>query len=52
VAAALAEHGVHVFAISDRQIRAVTHLDVSAEQVRRAGEAFARVAAALQAEAA
>jgi len=52
VAAALAEHDVHVLAISDRQIRAVTHLDVSAEQVRRAGEAFARVAAALQAEAA
>jgi threonine aldolase len=52
VAAALAEHDVHVFAISERQIRAVTHLDVSAEQIRRAGEAFARVSAALQAEAA
>ena len=44
VVEALAKQDVHVFAISERQIRAVTHLDVSAEQVRRAGEAFGRVA--------
>jgi threonine aldolase len=51
VAAALAEQDVHVFAISDRQIRAVTHLDVSAAQVRQAGEALARVAEKLLADA-
>ena len=42
--AALAEHDVHVFAVADRRVRAVTHLDVSAEQVLQAGEAFQRVA--------
>ena len=47
VAAELANHDVHVFAISERQIRAVTHLDVSAEQVRRAEEALERVARTL-----
>jgi threonine aldolase len=47
VAAALAAHDVHVFAISDRHLRAVTHLDVGADQVRRAGDVFARVAEGL-----
>jgi len=36
--AALAEQGVLMLAIGVQQVRAVTHLDVNAEEVRRAGD--------------
>jgi threonine aldolase len=50
VAAALARNDVHVFAISDRHIRAVTHIDVTAEQVRQAGNVFPRLGHELELE--
>jgi threonine aldolase len=34
----IAEKGIDLFAIGDKRIRAVTHLDVSKEEVRQAGE--------------
>jgi threonine aldolase len=43
-AALLAEQGVHLLAIGAQQLRAVTHLDVTAQQVVRAGEIVQDVA--------
>jgi threonine aldolase len=45
--AALADHGVQMLAIGTQQVRAVTHLDVSAEQCRQAGDAIQAAAAFL-----
>jgi len=44
-----AEHGVKVTAWNASRVRAVTHLDVDAAMVRRAGEVIAREIVALQA---
>jgi len=44
---ALAEEGVLLFAMGDRKMRVVTHLDVSREQCSQAGDAFLRVMARL-----
>jgi threonine aldolase len=44
----LAEQGVQMMAVGPQQIRAVTHLDVSAEQVSRAGELIREVAQQLR----
>ena len=43
--AACAERGVKIFPFGPRVVRAVTHMDVSAAQVARAGEIMAAVAA-------
>ena len=42
--AALYEQGVQMLAIGAQQVRAVTHLDVSAEQCRQAGELIGQTA--------
>jgi threonine aldolase len=47
LAAALRERGVLVYAIAPQRIRAVTHLDVSAEQCAAAAGHFVEAAAAL-----
>ena len=46
--AALEEEGVLVLTVSPAKIRAVTHLDVTEEEVRRAGEIIQRVAEKLK----
>jgi threonine aldolase len=43
-ASALKDQGVGVLALGPRHIRLVTHMDLSEEQIRRAGEAFKQVA--------
>jgi threonine aldolase len=45
VVARAREHGVLIFAFGPRTIRAVTHLDVSAEQCTRAAEVLAAIVA-------
>ena len=42
--AALQREGVYMLALGPGMVRAVTHLDVSAEQIRRAAEVIPRVA--------
>jgi threonine aldolase len=42
VVATIGEEDVHMFAIGPQRLRAVTHLDVSTEQVRQAGEVILR----------
>ncbi|QDU98119.1 threonine aldolase family protein [Lignipirellula cremea] len=46
--AALAEAGVRVLAFSQRQVRAVTHLEISPEQAEQAGMALQAAAESLQ----
>jgi threonine aldolase len=41
--ARLAAQDVHVFALGEKRVRVVTHLDLSREDVRRAGEVFQQV---------
>ncbi|MFD2032757.1 threonine aldolase family protein [Ancylobacter dichloromethanicus] len=43
VASRLREHGIRFGVEGARRMRVVTHLDVSAEQVRRAAQAFTRI---------
>ena len=45
IVAAARERGVLIYAFGPRRIRAVTHLDVSAAQCRRAGEILGALAA-------
>ena len=49
---ALAEHDVHLVEFTARRLRAVTHLDVDDDGIRRAADAIAAVAAAFPIEAA
>jgi threonine aldolase len=50
--AALAEHDVHLVEFTARRLRAVTHLDVDDDGIRRAADAIAAVASRLPIEAA
>jgi threonine aldolase len=49
--AALQQAGVLTLSISNAKIRAVTHLDVNSDQVRKAGEVIQRCAEQLSAAA-